>query len=1695
MAVRLLSPTGAKSGARRPSVVKAVGPTRSDSRLAPGNQISSTALTWTGDAPDSAGLWSEAANWSPAQVPANGDSLAFPSDSSTILTAFATNDLVGLSVANITMPSGGAGCQGPMLVDGNSFTLTGAISADRWCYNAPPIPIDNDMVLGSGSHRIDGVNLVGAVSGSGSIIFDGSSAMSNSVSNTYSGGTLLTPAGQSTAGNAVLTLEPSQGVSIPAQAAALHVPEGDTVKLESDGAIAASNTVIVDPTTGTSAGTFESDVAQANSSLAGLVNDGYLALGDGYTTAGQLALRSFTQGADGVLGDTSGEIIAAGPVSLAGGLQLVGLSAPAQTTVIQHSSGATTGTFSGMPPGSALPGPNNTLYTIRYNAGAGADVSLTQISSNSLSGADAGTWAIQAPMPSPRLGFGTWSAVTLSGTPDLLTLGGTNGSGQPTTTVDELDAGTPATWAQDAALPVAMRFASAATDPAGGIELAGITGSPSSGESLVVLDAPTCAVYSTCSTSAWQQVTSYSLGQVTVAGLTASRAAAGQIAGTSLDLFVHLDFFGCASGAWYLAGDQVGPSAGPGVASYPGPDPAVAGALWAPDAVAAVPAPIYEIGGIQSNSAGVECSATKTANVDDPGQPNSSLPSVASWPDAPGAVNQLGSAPAAATVVDWTPSAFNSTSEHRVFLVSSPSQSTIGAAMYDIGSLGGTWEADPPAPLGCNQASCPQVVALAQLGTSIDQSVLPSLAVIASDGTTAVFGPAYPGSPPANITIPSHVTLSVTVSGRGSVISNPAGINCVSSSSANPTTCTADFPAFSTVALSAASQGASIYDGMTMACASATCASYANNGQCSPPGPGAALTSGTCAVDVGLGEDVSTSFLAYGAQIQADPGQPTGTKFVNVLLSCSGLPAFAVGTYSWIIDNSSGTRVASTGYLNEDLPNSTDAAVCPYAASLVPGQYSITLNAQAPDLSMTVTATAQVTVYASIEFTWNIPASSSPPVPVTIDACAYSSGIQTWAWSFQGQTQSAGCDVQASLPTGEDQVTLIGTDTSGHPLSVTGTIDVYTYSNAQNTSACPWESLGGDACWREFAGWTGDILSGSARWPDFIDFTASVTLGDGFSAGAQVDTVLTCDGNWYNGDGVVLSAGLSALPANVSGVAAVGWIGDPTASEPLQSDVDGFIVGATTQLGVSASVGLTAGANFITSPGAPGPKNGVAYFAGAAVPGFGINAEGGASVAQPGDTTPPGDAHCGPMGVFGSPQFQQLLNVVNPPNLGYQSVSTSGGSSFTIQGAGQGHETTVYVQSAGWAPGSVVSLAIDPAQGRLAASRAQVLGHSVALGSAVADDTGSIGQPELLPGGLTPGTHDLVLTGYGPDLSSHEKTISFVIPGGGQSPVLGVPTDTVLTSSLNPVAPGHSVTYTASVSPATGGGRVVFTDGGAVISGCESVPVDPTTGQAVCPVTYDSVGTHPIGAAFSGFGASAASAAPVLTETVSSAGSGPPATSPCGVTGLVGNQAFLCQTYEDLLGRLPDAGGLAHFGDLLASGTSRTQIGLEVMASPEYRSRLVGTFYQRYLGRAPDTGGSANAVAKLVSGATDEQVIASLVGSPEFLADAGGSNAGFVSRAYSTILSRPAHPGGAATFLTLLSHGVSRTAVALDLMGSAEYRIQTVVTAYLQLLDRLPDAIGLASQLQGLSSGGTDEQLWAGIIGSNEYLTRSTGSP
>jgi hypothetical protein len=196
---------------------------------------------------------------------------------------------------------------------------------------------------------------------------------------------------------------------------------------------------------------------------------------------------------------------------------------------------------------------------------------------------------------------------------------------------------------------------------------------------------------------------------------------------------------------------------------------------------------------------------------------------------------------------------------------------------------------------------------------------------------------------------------------------------------------------------------------------------------------------------------------------------------------------------------------------------------------------------------------------------------------------------------------------------------------------------------------------------------------------------------------------------------------------------------------------------------------------------------------------------------------------------------------------------------------------------------------------------------------------------------------------------------------------------------------------------------------------------------------------------------------------------------------------WLTGVYQALLGRAPDANGLAHWSRQMQSGMDQVEVALAVAGSAEANGDFVVQQYGHLLNRAADATGQQAFDAALNPGMARTQVQADLLGSDEYFAHAGGTPAGFLAGLYHDTLGRDADANGLATYGQALTAGVSRTAVAEAVVTSEEACRGQVAQMYQDYLQRPPDATGLNAWVAALHQGASPEQVAAGILGSAEF--------
>ncbi|MEX0368946.1 MAG: DUF4214 domain-containing protein, partial [Ruegeria sp.] len=205
---------------------------------------------------------------------------------------------------------------------------------------------------------------------------------------------------------------------------------------------------------------------------------------------------------------------------------------------------------------------------------------------------------------------------------------------------------------------------------------------------------------------------------------------------------------------------------------------------------------------------------------------------------------------------------------------------------------------------------------------------------------------------------------------------------------------------------------------------------------------------------------------------------------------------------------------------------------------------------------------------------------------------------------------------------------------------------------------------------------------------------------------------------------------------------------------------------------------------------------------------------------------------------------------------------------------------------------------------------------------------------------------------------------------------------------------------------------------------------------------------------------------------------------------------FVTLLYNNVLGRSPDAGGLAGWTDRLDNqGWTRSEVVLGFSESREFVAATQGDvlayswagyqaewsddvfrLYQATLGRAPDLQGLLGWTQRLADGRPYDDAIAGFVNSAEFQARYGATdNDAFVTLLYNNVLGRNPDPGGRATWLERLDSGDwSRSEVVAGFAQSAEFRRNTEddLVAWMR-------AQGIDDVLDG---GAGDNVLFGGIL-------------
>ncbi|OYV88561.1 MAG: hypothetical protein B7Z73_08310, partial [Planctomycetia bacterium 21-64-5] len=204
--------------------------------------------------------------------------------------------------------------------------------------------------------------------------------------------------------------------------------------------------------------------------------------------------------------------------------------------------------------------------------------------------------------------------------------------------------------------------------------------------------------------------------------------------------------------------------------------------------------------------------------------------------------------------------------------------------------------------------------------------------------------------------------------------------------------------------------------------------------------------------------------------------------------------------------------------------------------------------------------------------------------------------------------------------------------------------------------------------------------------------------------------------------------------------------------------------------------------------------------------------------------------------------------------------------------------------------------------------------------------------------------------------------------------------------------------------------------------------------------------------------------------------------------------AIIEKLYQQVLGRAPDAGGLAYWTQQVDAGQPYGTVAQGIFESDERLDPIIEGYYQQFLLRPADAAGLAywDQVWKASGG--PEQVIGGMITSPEFYASAVAArpdlsaNAAWVTALYERLLNREPDSGGLQYWTSNLNSGQM---TLVDVVNGFEYgteNFQNLTTHFFQqYLGRNPTAAELASYVQQFEQGATDADIQTEIINLPEY--------
>lgn len=244
---------------------------------------------------------------------------------------------------------------------------------------------------------------------------------------------------------------------------------------------------------------------------------------------------------------------------------------------------------------------------------------------------------------------------------------------------------------------------------------------------------------------------------------------------------------------------------------------------------------------------------------------------------------------------------------------------------------------------------------------------------------------------------------------------------------------------------------------------------------------------------------------------------------------------------------------------------------------------------------------------------------------------------------------------------------------------------------------------------------------------------------------------------------------------------------------------------------------------------------------------------------------------------------------------------------------------------------------------------------------------------------------------------------------------------------------------------------------------------------------------------------------------------GTPTESPLpGYVGSLDDQ--MARLYEAYFDRAPDAGGLTFWREQRAGGRSLDSVSDEFARSPEFvetygdlgDEAFVDLVYENVLDRVPDAGGRAFWLDQLANGRTRGSLMTLFSESPEFIDTTGTQAAPLpteaaVARLYSAVFGRQADPSGLAHWVGEANRGVPLDDIAWYFMQTPEFResyggfetdpYYMLTIVYRNGMDRDVDEAGFLLADTHYSEGRPIEELMVDVVNSPAFVGLTSSTP